>query len=292
MWIPDAILKKKLLEFLAEDIGSGDITSNAVIPEETMIHAQIIAKESFVVAGIYEVETLFRTLNVTFKAKVKDGDEVCKGTVIAEVEGHGRSILSAERTALNILMRMCGIATASRNMAKMIQNAGLKVRIAATRKTAPGLRYFDKRAVMTGGGNTHRVRLDDAFLIKDNHIKVAGGVREALQRVRATASFSKKIEVEAKTKEEAIQAATLGADIVMLDNMTLEKVRETMKALNAQNLRDKVLVEISGGITRENLLDYARLKPDIISLGSLTHSVKAVDISLEVVSTFRGKQSL
>ena len=221
-------------------------------------------------------------IDASFQTKVEDGAEVSSGTVLAEISGKARDILSVERTALNILMRMSGIATLTRKLVKMIREAGLDVRVAATRKTAPGLRFFDKKAVMIGGGDPHRFRLDDAILIKDNHIRIAGGIKEAIRRARLATSFSKKIEVEAQTEEEALEAANLGADIIMLDNMTLDEAERTLKKLQDAGLRNSVLIEISGGISENNLLDYARLKPDVISLGFLTHSVKAVDISLEV----------
>jgi nicotinate-nucleotide pyrophosphorylase (carboxylating) len=288
--IPKAVLQEKLMDFLREDAGLGDITTDAVVPAETQVHAQIIVKEPAVVAGILEAKALFEMLGAEFAAAVEDGDEVISGKVIAEVEGCGRAILAAERTALNILMRMSGIATATEKLVKKVRDAGLDVRVAATRKTAPGLRYFDKKAVMLGGGDPHRFRLDDAFLVKDNHIEIAGGIKEAMEKVRSVASFSKKIEVEAKTKGQALEAAKRGADIVMLDNMTLGEVEETIKALGVLNLRDKVLIEISGSITEKNLLDYAKLEPDVISLGSLTHSVRAINMSLEVIAAKTEKQ--
>jgi len=156
---------------------------------------------------------------------------------------------------------MSGIATLTRRFVKMIREAGLNVKVAATRKTAPGLRFFDKKAVLIGGGDPHRFRLDDAFLIKDNHIRIAGDVKEAIRRARLAASFSKKIEVEVQTIEEALEAAKSGADIIMLDNMTVEEAEQTITALEAEGFRDKVAIEISGGITETNLLEYARLKP-------------------------------
>jgi nicotinate-nucleotide pyrophosphorylase (carboxylating) len=280
--MPKMLLQQELMRMLKEDVGQGDVTTNAVVPAGTQARAKIIAKQTAVVAGIPEAKALFEMLDTKFVAKVEDGIQVPAGTVIAEVAGDGRTILMAERTVLNILMRMSGIATETRRLVKMVQDAGLSVRVAATRKTAPGLRYFDKRAVIVGGGDPHRMRLDDAFLVKDNHVVIAGGIDEAVKRACLAASFSKKVEVEAKTKMQAVQAAKLGADIVMLDNMTVEEAKEAMNELVTRNLRGKILIEISGNITSENLINYAKLKPDAISLGSLTHSVKAVDISLEV----------
>lgn len=282
-----SILHERLMNFLREDIGMGDITTEAIVPAEAEAQAQIIVKKPAVIAGLYETSILFEMIGVSLQARVEDGAEVSAGTVLAEIKGGARAILSAERTALNILMRMSGIATLTRRFVKMIRKAGLNVKVAATRKTAPGLRFFDKKAVLIGGGDPHRFRLDDAFLIKDNHIRIAGGVKEAIRRARLAASFSKKIEVEVQTVEEALEAAKAGADIIMLDNMTVEAAEQTLKALESEGFRDKVMIEISGGITETNLLEYARLKPDVISLGFLTHSVRAIDISLEVTDVIK-----
>jgi len=277
-----SILRDKLMDFLREDVGMGDLTTEAVVPAEARIKAHIIVNEPAVIAGLYETSILFEIVEAEFKAEVEDGAEVSAGTIIAEINGSGRAVLSAERTALNILMRMSGIATLTRKLVSIIRKEGLNVRVAATRKTAPGLRYFDKRAVAIGGGDTHRFRLDDAILIKDNHISIAGGVDEAIRRARSAISFSKKLEVEVKTVREALEAAKAGADIIMLDNMSVGEVEEAIRSLRDEGLRDRVLIEVSGGIDEGNILEYARLKPDVISLGFLTHSVRAVDMSLEV----------
>jgi len=283
MMMPKRMLKNELRRFLREDVGQGDITTEAIVPRGTKILAQIVLKQPAVVCGLNEAKVLFEMLGVKFFEKVKDGDEIATDTVIAEIEGDGQKILTAERTALNLLMRMSGIATETRKLLKEIQKIDPKIKIAATRKTAPGLRHFDKQAVIVGGGYPHRMKLDDAFLVKENHITIAGGTREALKRIHLSSCSSKKVEVEAKTKEQAVQAAELGVDIVMLDNMSPKEAAETIKELSARNLRHKVQIEISGGVTSENLISYAMLEPDIISLGLLTHSVRAVDMSLEVI---------
>ena len=285
MELPDVLLRERLLEFLKEDIGFGDITSEATATLGKRVKAQIIAKEPCVVAGLYEVKKLFEMLEAEIVKSVTDGDEVDADTVVAEVVGDGRAVLIAERTALNIIVRMSGIATTTRRLLGKVWKHGQTIRIAATRKTAPGLRYFDKRAVAIGGGDTHRLRLDDAVLIKDNHIVVAGGVENALRNVRSKISFAKKVEIEVKKPEEALKAAQLGVDIIMLDNMTPEKVKESIEILKKNGLRDKILIEVSGGVTEENITRYAETGPDIISLGSLTHSVKAIDMSLEITKT-------
>lgn len=282
MRVPYALLRERLIRFLEEDIGFGDVTTELIIPDGVEVTAQIVAKEPMVAAGVLEVTVLFEIVGVKVIRSADDGSEVSPGEVVIEVRGPARAILTVERTALNILMRMSGIATATRRLVNKIREAGLGTRIAATRKTAPGLRYFDKRAVITGGGDPHRSSLDEAILIKDNHIAILGDVEKAVRKARSAASFTKKVEVEVRTPKEAVEAAKLGADIIMLDNMAPSEVESAMKLLRAEGLRDKVLIEVSGGITEENILEYARLKPDVISLGFLTHSARAIDLSLEI----------
>lgn len=282
MRVPDALLREHLLGFLKEDVGFGDVTTESLIPEGIAVTARIVAKEPMVAAGVLEVTVLFETVGVEVVRSVDDGSEVSPGETVIEVRGDARTILTVERTALNLLMRMSGIATATRRLINKIREAGFDTRIAATRKTAPGLRYFDKRAVILGGGDPHRSGLDDAVLIKDNHIAVLGSVAEAVRKARSAVSFTKKVEVEVRTPEEAVEAARSGADIIMLDNMPVAEAERAMELLKAEGLRGNVLVEVSGGITEENVLEYAELRPDVISVGSLTHSVKAVDLSLEV----------
>ena len=292
MPMPQKALQHEFRRFLDEDVGQGDITTDAVVPKGTRVRAKIIVKEPAVVCGINEAKAFYEMLGANFSERVKDGDEVATGTVIAEMEGDGRAVLTSERTVLNILMRMSGIATETRRLVNNVKKVNPRVRVAATRKTAPGLRVLDKQAVIVGGGDPHRMRLDDAILIKDNHIVVTGGISEAVRRAQVSVGGTKKIEVEAKSLEQAVQAAKMGADIVMLDNMTLKEAEDALKELTAQNLRQKVLIEISGGVTPENIISYAKLGPDIISLGSLTHSTKAVDISLEVVDAKTPRSTL
>ncbi|MEM1585888.1 MAG: carboxylating nicotinate-nucleotide diphosphorylase [Candidatus Bathyarchaeia archaeon] len=287
MSIPEILLREKIKDFLEEDIGLGDITTEAIVPIGIRVRAQIIVKEPAVVAGLNEAKMIFEIVGVKLLPNVRDGDEVQPGTPIAVVEGDGRGVLLAERTVLNLLSRMSGIATETRNLIKKVKEAGLNVRIAATRKTAPGLRYFDKRAVMIGGGDPHRFRLDDQILIKDNHIAIAGSLEEVLRRAITSASFSKKIEVETKSADDAVKAAKLGADIIMLDNMSVEEVWKVINALKELGLRDKVLIEVSGEITGHNILEYAKAGPDIISVGAITHSVKSIDMSLEIINVER-----
>jgi len=282
MYIPRRILEKRLQELLIEDLGEGDITTGCLVPLETKAHAAIVAREDGIAAGLKEVVILFETLGLEAKALKGDGSAVKRDEELLEIRGDASAILTAERTALNLLGRMSGIATETQQILTALRRAGYKVRVACTRKTAPGLRYFDKRAVELGGGDTHRLHLDDMILIKDNHITVAGSLEEAISRAKAKASFSKKIEVEVGSCEEALKAASLEVDAILLDNMTVEEVRETLAELERAGLRRRTLVEVSGGIDRENIIEYAAVGPDVISLGYITTSPRALDVALEI----------
>ena len=281
MFIPRKFVEEKLKQILAEDIGQGDVTSEVVVPAGLSVETTVLAKETGVVAGIKETEIFAESLGLSVKAEVADGDEIKSGTVIMKISGNARTILSAERTLLNLLSRMSGIATATRRLTEKLRKANLSVKVAATRKTALGLLYFDKKAVVVGGGDPHRLRLDDMILIKDNHVAIAGGVEKAVKKAKAYGS-SKKIEAEVTSISDALKAAEAGADTVMLDNFSPQQVREAVEVLKKAGFFGKVLLEVSGGITEQNLLDYASAQVDIISMGALTHSVKALDMSLEI----------
>jgi nicotinate-nucleotide pyrophosphorylase (carboxylating) len=285
MYIPRKILEEKLTHMLAEDIGQGDVTSAAVIPSELKTEAKVIAKAGGIVAGIEEASILAESLGLKVITEVTDGDEVKSGQTIMRFSGNAQAILTAERTLLNLLSRMSGIATTTKKLAEKLQRANSTTRIAATRKSAPGLLYFDKKAVLIGGGEPHRLHLDDMILIKDNHIALVGSLENAVKRARQNASFSKKIEVEVTKHADVLKAAELGADIIMLDNFSAKQVKDAVTLLKKAGFFGKVLLEASGGITGENLLEYASTGVNLISLGELTHSVKALDISLEIVKT-------
>jgi nicotinate-nucleotide pyrophosphorylase (carboxylating) len=282
MYIPRRVLEEKLLQLLAEDVGQGDVTTAAIISSGTEARADVIPKEDGVAAGTEEAIILAESLGLEAEAYVADGDAIKKEQVIICISGDARTILSAERTMLNLLSRMSGIATATRRMVEKLRKAGLKTRIAATRKTAPGLSYFDKKAVFIGGGDPHRLHLDDMILIKDNHIAIVGGTERAVRRAKENASFSKKIEVEVARVEDAVLAAEAGADVIMLDNLSPKQIKAAVNLLEKAGFLGKVLLEASGGILETNILEYALTGVDVISLGELTQSVKALDVSLEI----------
>jgi len=287
MFLPKRVLEEKIRKFLEEDVGQGDITTALAVSSGTIVEAEVVAKEAGVIAGIEEVLTFLESLKLQAEALVTDGSKIERKTTIMKIVGDARTLLSTERTLLNLLTRMSGIATATNRLIKKVRGAGYKTRIACTRKVAPGLLYFDKRAVMLGGGDTHRLHMDDLVLIKDNHLAIIGNVADAVKKVRNAVSFSKKIEVEVTDVKEALVAAKAGADIVMFDNFSPQQVKEAVALLEREGFRSKVLIEVSGRITERNILEYAATGVDVLSLGELTDSVKALDMSLEVLKVRR-----
>jgi len=281
--VAEEIVFRRLLSFLEEDIPFWDTTTGILIPEKVVVKAHVVAKQSCVVAGIDDVVHFLERLGLQVTQFIKDGDVVEKGATLLEVVGSAKTILAVERLILNILMHCSGIATEVRRLIELVRRVNGRVRIAATRKTLPGLRYFEKKAVAIGGGDTHRLSLTDAILIKDNHIKIIGSIEEATRIARRKASFMHKVEIEVSTIEDAVKAAESGVDIIMLDNMKLEEVATVIEELKKRGLRKKVVIEVSGGITPENILDYAKLDIDVISCGYITLSSRAIDMSLEVV---------
>lgn len=267
----------RIADYLEEDVGFGDITSDLLVRDEVG-SARIQSNEDCVLAGLEEAIEIFNLLGVSTFPMARDGDEISKGEHILVLDGPLKKILLGERLALNFLMRMSGIATATRKIDKVCKKVNKDVRIAATRKTTPGFRFFEKKAVILGGGDPHRFRLDDAIMIKDNHLKVVGSITQAVTMAKK-ASFSKKIEVEVEAVEHALEAAKAGADIVMMDNMPPEKVE--LAYLAVKKLNENVLVEVSGGITPENAPEFAK-NADIISMGWITHSARATQFSLDI----------
>lgn len=263
---------------LAEDLGEpGDITSKAIFSADDMATAGIVTREACVVSGLAAGRELCRQVDpeLTWLPLVEDGQEVRRGSQIARLDGRVVSILSAERAVLNFLCLLSGVATLTSRFTTAV--AGLPVRIAATRKTTPGLRLLEKQAVVHGGGETHRFGLYDAVLIKDNHIAAAGGVTAAIEAVRRSLGESVRIEVEADTAWQMTAAIKAGVDRVLLDNMEPDGIRDCVKTAAG-----RVTIEVSGGIILENVRAYAEAGPDVISVGSLTHSALGIDMSLEM----------
>jgi len=266
--------KKQLLQFLAEDIGKEDITS-ALLPKRK-ISARIISRESAIVAGTTYAKEIFKLKGCNSKILKKDGSKIKPNQSVMTITGDAGKILTCERTALNLLTRMSGIATQTNELVKKIPK---KTKLYATRKTAPGLRYFDKEAVEIGGGKKHRLRLDEMVMIKDNHIAVENSLLSIIKKAKRK---YKKFEVEVENTSDAVIAAKEGATIIMLDNFSPSQIKRTIKVLKNQKLRNKVMLEASGGINSRNISKYGQTGVDIISVGSITNSVKGIDMSLEI----------
>ena len=270
------VADKLIMQALEEDITSEDISTNAVMPKEQMGEVDLICKEDGVIAGLWVFERVFTLLdpNVTVSLFVKDGDEVKKGQKMGTVAGDIRVLLSGERTALNYLQRMSGIATYTRSVAKLLE--GSKTKLLDTRKTTPNMRIFEKYAVRVGGGYNHRYNLSDGVLLKDNHIGAAGSVRKAVEMAREYAPFVRKIEIETENLDMVREAVEPGADIIMLDNMSPEMMRDAVAYIDG-----RAKTECSGNVTKENVAQLAAVGVDYISSGALTHSAPILDISLK-----------
>ncbi len=269
-------LDEFLTRALNEDIGTGDITTMCCISPAAVSKGAFKAKEAGIICGMEILKRVFALLDATVCVNpiISDGDYVEMGAVIAEISGKSQSILSGERVALNIIQRLSGIATRTHEAVSQI--SGTKAVIADTRKTTPGLRVLEKYAVKVGGGSNHRFNLSDGILIKDNHIKAAGGIKNAIEAVRRTAPHTLKIEVETETAEQIEEALEARADIIMLDNMTIAEMAAAVERING-----RALVEASGNMGEKNLREVAETGVDIISIGALTHTVKSLDISLK-----------
>lgn len=268
---------------LDEDIGRGDITSRAIVRLGGRARGSFMAKQDFVLAGLEVADAVFNTLDFSLQieSSVTEGDEIPAGKVFARVVGEPQTLLAAERVALNFLQHLSGIATITRRYVDAVAGTGAVV--VDTRKTMPGLRMLEKYAVTVGGARNHRLGLDDGVLIKDNHLALAGGISEAVRRAREVVGHLHKIEVEVATLAQVQEALTAKADILLLDNMSPEKVREAVEAVKAAEPHDRrTLLEASGGITLANIRAYAEAGVDLISIGALTHSAPAVDISFKI----------
>jgi nicotinate-nucleotide pyrophosphorylase (carboxylating) len=273
-------LPGQIKAWLQEDVGTGDISSLATIPVSQVSKGILHVKEEGVVAGLPVAELVFAEVDKTliFRSLVQEGTYVAKGTVIAEVEGSSRSILTGERLALNLLQRLSGVATKTKTFIDALE--GAPTRIVDTRKTTPGLRHLEKYAVRVGGGHNHRFGLYDAVMIKDNHIKASGGIRAAVSSARAYIPHTMKIEVEAESFEQVEEALQAGADIIMLDNMSLSDMERAASYVKKRAAH--IIVEASGGVTLDTLRAIALTGVDVISIGGLTHSIRSLDISLDL----------
>ena len=269
--------KKALENFLAEDIGKGDITSN-LLPRKT-ISANIISRQQGIIAGVNYAKEIFTSRGCKVRILKNDGTIIRPNEKIMTISGTAQAVLSCERTALNLMSRMSGIATRTRMLVKKIQKVNPKVKLYSTRKTAPGLRFFDKDAVEIGSGHRHRMSLDKMIMIKDNHLAIAGSVYPLLDKARKK---HKEIEVEVENLHNAIVSAQGGATIIMLDNMHPKAISEVVMVLKKLGLRNKVKLEASGGIDEKNIQSYAKTGVNMISVGKITSSVSGIDLSLEV----------
>lgn len=272
------MLTSELERFVAEDLGEWD-DSSTLAPEIEAL-ASVVAREDCIISGLFEAQEIFAYFRLKASPLFDDGEFVPAGSQVISIRGSARAILQSERLALNFMARMSGISTLTRQCALL---AGSRVHVAATRKTTPGFRAFEKKAVFLGGGDMHRFNLSDAVLIKDNHIAILG-LEECLRRARERASFTKKIEVEIENATDMIKAARGGADIIMFDNMSPEEITRAIVLLQETGLRDHLILEASGGITLDNLSEYAASGVDVISLGALTRDARWIDLSLEMAA--------
>lgn len=279
-WLDEGALFSQIGAFLAEDLGRGDITTQATVTRNARARGRFLAKEPMIVAGLEAAEAVFSTLDAQqqIEAFASDGEEVEAGKVIARTSGFADVLLAGERVALNLMQRLSGIATLTRRYVRAIE--GTNAQIVDTRKTTPGLRMLEKYAVAAGGARNHRFGLDDGVLIKDNHIAMAGGVGAAVERARETVGHLHKIEIEVSTEKDLREAIKSGADILLLDNLTPEVTKQFVGI--ARELDSRVTLESSGGITLDNVRAYAEAGVDLVSIGALTHSARAMDISFKI----------
>ncbi len=277
-------ISPKLIAYLEEDIAGGDITTSVLIPKGKT-SAFVIAKEDGIIAGLSEAKDIFNYCGAEAEIKKPDGSRVAKGDIVMEISGDSHGVLLAERTALNIIGRMSGIATKTARISAKIKQINPRCNVAGTRKTSPGFREFDKKAIHLGGGDPHRYNLSDAFLIKDNHLELST-IPDAIAKAKAYSVY-KKVEIEVENTADALAAAAAGADIIMFDNMTPDMIRRTIAALSEKYLGKGILIEISGGIREDNLSEYIIPGVDRISMGELTHSVRNFDVSLDVKSAIK-----
>ena len=271
----------ELLNFYLEDLGDGDITTESIIENDILKTAKIISKENGILAGIEEISTLCVQRNLEIKWNFSDGDEIKSSDILCNISGKIKSILSVERVILNLLGHMCGVATMTHKAIQLAKLENNDIIIAGTRKTLPGLRYFEKKAIVIAGGNSHRFNLGDMILIKENHLKISKNINSTIQKIKS-ALPGHSIEIEIQNQSDLITAVNAGADTVLLDNMNPEQIQSCIELLTSNDLRKNIILEASGNITLDNIRSYAKTGVDIISMGVLTHSSKILDLSLIV----------
>jgi nicotinate-nucleotide pyrophosphorylase (carboxylating) len=280
MELEAGIIYAHAADFLKEDLGRGDITTQATVRGGQRARGRFLAKQDFILCGLEIAEAVFGTLDsqIQLESRVYDGEAISKGTEFVRIEGPANVLLTGERTALNLLQRLSGVATLTKKFVDAISGTGSKV--VDTRKTTPGLRLLEKYAVSVGGGYNHRFGLDDGVLIKDNHIALAGGVRRAIEFARHSVSHLLKIEVEVANQSQLKEAVAARADVIMLDNMSLEEIRQSVQVIREQ--APSVIIEASGNVSLETIRQIAECGVDLISVGAITHSATAVDISMKM----------
>ncbi|MFX0123329.1 MAG: carboxylating nicotinate-nucleotide diphosphorylase [Candidatus Hodarchaeota archaeon] len=284
-YMPPKLLEIKLLQFLQEDINYGDSTSDLV--PNVPIHANIISKQDGVICGLKFVEILLKSLNVEVSSLFSDGDRIRRGDIILQLRGFSRAILASERTILNLLMHLSGIATQTRRIVDRLKHTYQNIIIASTRKTTPGFRYFEKYAIKIGGGDPHRMNLSDTVLIKENHLRLLGeeAISTILNQSKKMTSFTKKVEIEVENLSELKIALKTSPDIIMLDDFSTDDIHAAIEIVKQTSNQIRPLIEVSGGITDQNIDRFLIPGIDIISMGMLTHSVKAIDFSLRIISS-------
>lgn len=282
-YIPSKLLEQRLFQFLQEDTHYGDITSDLV--PNVHVKANVISKQEGILCGLKFVKILLKSLNVEVSTSFKDGETIKEGDVILQLQGLSRTILASERTILNLLMRLSGISTQTRKLVDKVNNSSQKVIIASTRKTTPGFRYFEKYAVKIGGGDPHRWNLSDTVLIKENHLKLLKkeAISILLNQSEKVTSFTKKVDIEVENLTELKIALKFSPEIIMLDDFSINDILKAIEIVRKSFKHDPPLIEISGGITDQNIEDYFIPGVDIISVGALTHSVQALDFSLKII---------
>ncbi|MFX1282325.1 MAG: carboxylating nicotinate-nucleotide diphosphorylase [Promethearchaeota archaeon] len=284
-FIPPKLLEQRLLQFLQEDIQYGDITSELV--PNIQVHANLVSNQEGVLCGLDFAKIILESLNIEVSSLFKDGDIIRNGDVILQLRGLSRAILVSERTILNLMMRLSGIATQTRNLVEKVEKSGHAIRIASTRKTTPGFRFFEKYAIKVGGGDPHRWNLSDTILIKKNHLRIIGeeAIPSIFNQLKNKTSFTKKVDVEVENISELKIALKFSPDIIMLDNFSIEEIETATEIVQQESTQVRPLIEVSGGISKENIDLYLIPGIDIISMGSLTHSVEAIDFSLKIMKT-------